>query len=583
MQPLPETPAPALVQLRLVGAPGCRVGGGPWQALAAKDALLLARLCLQGRQPRSAIAAWLWPGTALPRSHANLRQRLFRLRQHAGAPVHEEADGLCLAGHVACDADLDARRSPLPDTGLGDDHQARLLEGLAVTDDSLAAWLDDARSAWAGIQLDRLVGRVAGLQARSELAAALPLCERLLALDPLREHSWRALMRLHHQRGDRAAAVAAFERCERVLRDELGLKPSPETLALLADVEALSDAPLVQRAPLPPSLLRPPRLVARRAELTRMAAAWQDRRSFVLLGDAGLGKSRLLAEFAAARPGVVLEGARPGDEGVPYGLLVRLLRRLARALPDNLAPWPGGRARDEVARLLPELGPAPAAPGLQALLQAALDETLAHAAAAGVAGVLLDDLQHADPASEAVLVRAAAAGQALRWGFACRGPGAAAGVGVGVGDAHWWASLGAGGRRAPGAVVAGRHARAAGHAGNTRAGPRHARPQAAAAVRRQSLVPARDAQASGARARPGAPTRLAVAGHGAGGHPSAPGRPVARGPCAGACRGRGGRRFQRRAGRRGAGQHADGSDRRLERTARCPGAAGPGVRPRRAA
>ena len=115
---------------------------------------------------------------------------------------------------------------------------------------------------------------------------------------------------------------------------------------------------------------------------------------------------------------------------------MRLLRRLVQALPDNLAPWPGGRARDEVARLLPELGPAPAAPGLQALLHEALDETFAQAAAAGVVGVLLDDLQHADPASEAVLVRAAAAGQALRWGFARRGPSASAGVG----DAHWWGS-----------------------------------------------------------------------------------------------------------------------------------------------
>jgi len=431
--------APPPVQLRLVGAPGMRLADGPWQRLAAKDALLLARLALHGHQPRSAVAAWLWPGAPLPRSHANLRQRLFRLRLHLGGPVREEADGLRLASHVHCDVQTTEGKTlqietPAADDGVG----APLLEGLSESDESLAAWVDEARLAWAAVQLDRLAGRVASLQARGELAAALPACERLLALDPLREHSWRALMRLHHQRGDRAAAVAAFERCERVLRDELGLKPSPETLALLAQVEALCDAPLPQRTPLPPSLLRPPRLVARRAELTRMAAAWQGQRSFVLLAEAGLGKSRLLAEFAAAQPGVVQEGARPGDESVPYGLLVRLLRRLAQALPETLAPWPVGRAREEVARLLPELGPAPAAPGLQALLHGALDETFAQAAAAGVAGVLVDDLQHADPASEAVLVRAAAAGQALRWGFARRGAGATAAAGVG--DLQWWAS-----------------------------------------------------------------------------------------------------------------------------------------------
>ena len=435
----PTDPPP--VQLRLVGVPAVRLAQGPWRPLAAKDALLLARLALHGRQPRSALAAWLWPDAPLPRSHANLRQRLFRLRLHLGGPVREEADGLRLASHVHCDVQTTeakalhlAPQTPASDGGDG----ATLLDGLSEADESLAAWVDEARLAWAAVQLDRLAGRVAILQACGELAAALPACERLLALDPLREHSWRALMRLHHQRGDRAAAVAAFERCERVLRDELGLKPSPETLALLAQVEALSEAPLPQRTPLPPSLLRPPRLVARRAELTRMAAAWQGQRSFVLLGEAGLGKSRLLAEFAAAQPGLVQEGARPGDESVPYGLLVRLLRRLAQALPETLAPWPAGRAREEVARLLPELGPAPAAPGLQALLHGALDETFAQAASAGVTGVLVDDLQHADPASEAVLVRAAAAGQALRWGFAHRGAGATATAGVG--DPQWWAS-----------------------------------------------------------------------------------------------------------------------------------------------
>lgn len=40
-------------------------------------------------------------------------------------------------------------------------------------------------------------------------------------------------MRLHYLRGDTASAVAAFEVCERALKDELELRPSTETLQLL--------------------------------------------------------------------------------------------------------------------------------------------------------------------------------------------------------------------------------------------------------------------------------------------------------------------------------------------------------------
>jgi DNA-binding SARP family transcriptional activator len=215
----PDPPVP--VTLRLLGLAAWRVGAGAWQPLSRKDAALLARLALQGPQSRSAMAAWLWPGVPLPRAHANLRQRLFRQRRHAAALVEEEGAGLRLRGHVQCDvhgADgTDAASLATP-----------LLAGLPDAEDEVQHWLDQARQQWAARRLDLLAGRAAQQQGRGELAAALASTEALLALDPLLEHGWRRLMRLHHARGDRAAAVAAFERCERVLRDELSLKPAPE-------------------------------------------------------------------------------------------------------------------------------------------------------------------------------------------------------------------------------------------------------------------------------------------------------------------------------------------------------------------
>jgi len=40
------------------------------------------------------------------------------------------------------------------------------------------------------------------------------------------------LMRLHSQLGDRGQALRVFERCRRLLSEELGVDPSPETMSV---------------------------------------------------------------------------------------------------------------------------------------------------------------------------------------------------------------------------------------------------------------------------------------------------------------------------------------------------------------
>ena len=53
---------------------------------------------------------------------------------------------------------------------------------------------------------------------------------------------------------------------------------------------------------MPASLLRPPRLIGRARELAALQHAWANRRAFVLVGEAGIGKSRLLRELVGAEP-----------------------------------------------------------------------------------------------------------------------------------------------------------------------------------------------------------------------------------------------------------------------------------------
>ena len=83
-------------------------------------------------------------------------------------------------------------------------------------------------------------------------------------------------------------------------------------------------------------------------------------RTVVVAGEAGIGKSRLLARFdEAARDdgALVLVGAclETADDGVPYAPFVEILRDLVRATPAGRLPALLGPARAELGRLIPEL------------------------------------------------------------------------------------------------------------------------------------------------------------------------------------------------------------------------------------
>ena len=112
-----------------------------------------------------------------------------------------------------------------------------------------------------------------------------------------------------------------------------------------------------------------------------------------MVGEAGIGKSRFLGDFAAAQARHASAGGRPGDGPVPYALLARLLRALSA--PQALPAW----ARDELARLLPEWGPTPATRTDPLALREAAAAWLTEATAEGLLTLVLDDLHFADAAT----------------------------------------------------------------------------------------------------------------------------------------------------------------------------------------
>ena len=403
IEPEPPTGAATVaLRLALAAAPVLHRPGGPALPLPARDAALLTWLAIEGPTLRTRLAALLWPDSDSDSARNALRQRLFHLRRQVG-------DGL-----VVGTAMLSLGEGVEHDLG---DSDGVLGEGRHDFGAELSAWLEQQRGRRRARTRQSLVElHDMALQVR-DYADALSHAHELLALEPLSEEAHRRVIELHYLAGDRASALLAFDRCEQVLKDEVGAKPGPDTLHLLRQIESGAVTGSAQAHRVPASVLRPPRLIGREAQWSALNEAWDEGRFVVVLGEAGMGKTRLTSDFALARGRVVVVGARPGDARVVYASMSRLLRQLPRQGLERL----DASLRRELARLLPELGEADAmaSPEERTRFFNAIAATLA-SPVFDIDGFVFDDLHFADEAS-VELLQYVAAGSDRRWLLAGRG------------------------------------------------------------------------------------------------------------------------------------------------------------------
>lgn len=446
------------------------VGQPRRRALLTVLALEAGRACTT-----SLLAEALWadeppsdPRTVLQTHVSKLRRELAPDR-----PPGERADLLrTVADGYLLDVDpsvVDAHRlAELVDAGRARLH-ADPAEALAHLDAASALWrgrplVDLADGPYRAAESARLhelhltartvrLACLLALDRHDEVVADVPA---LLADHPLHEAPTAALAVALYRLGRQGDALEQHRALRQRLDRELGVAPSPALqsleLAILRQDEALREpyplrallAPAVApeqtgspspgrttgsvggrrgTLPLPPQLADagPAPLVGRRDELARLREAWAATPSphgaslALVRGDAGVGKSRLVAELGrwAHRQGAtVLAGRCDADLAVPYQPVAEALAHHVRhEAPERLAPLLGP-APAQLARIHPAvaeaLSIAPAQPvdpetDRYRLLEAVTGWLTALAAHAPTM-LVLEDLQWT-PASTLLLVR----------------------------------------------------------------------------------------------------------------------------------------------------------------------------------
>ena len=186
-------------------------------------------------------------------------------------------------------------------------------------------WAERRQAELRALHLRALLAAADAALAAGDPAAALEASEEAVALEPFREAAHQRVMAAHSAAGNRAEALRAYERCRRLLVEELGVPPSGAVQAayerLLRDDDAGRAGAPAARAVVP----EPTSFVGRRPELAEVRRLLAGGRLLTLLGTGGVGKTRLARAATAGMETVLVElGAVSGAGAVAQEALAAL-------------------------------------------------------------------------------------------------------------------------------------------------------------------------------------------------------------------------------------------------------------------
>jgi DNA-binding SARP family transcriptional activator len=387
------------VRLEMLGRFRVLLGGRAvaqdgWPVRRAAELVQLLALADGHRRLRDHVIEAMWPHLKPEAGAANLRKAAHHARQALG-----EQDAVVLRGGLVAlfpshqvETDVDHFESAAKAALRVADPLAHAEVASSYTGDLLP---DALYEEWTQVRREHLRSLYRQLLRRSGQ------WERLIEADPTEEFAYRELMKAALRGGNRHGAIRWYGRLRTALEHEVGMLPSPETVALYEECVAG---------------LRPTggAVIGRQVELAHMKAALRsapgELGALVVRGAAGIGKSTLCSQvalMARAQAWVSITVTAIAESG-PYAPLVDAIEQLLsldRCLLDALPD----RVRSVLAELTMLAVPAPPLDGALSRHQVigAVRGLLLAAAGAGGIVLVVDDAHFADDAATDALLHLA--------------------------------------------------------------------------------------------------------------------------------------------------------------------------------
>jgi DNA-binding SARP family transcriptional activator len=201
---------------------------------------------------RDELLGAIWPGDAPAQTDSALDAILSKLRAvlkaaGCGAAITVNSGSITLqlppetwvdieaAGNALDEAEGALRRNDLL-TAWSLANVAVVISRRPFLPDTEAPWIESQRTALRAMQMRALQCLVNVSAGNAEPLLAIQHAIEMVELDPFRETAYQLLMKMHAAAGDRAEALRVFAKCRELLRDELGVGPSPQTEAVYLEI-----------------------------------------------------------------------------------------------------------------------------------------------------------------------------------------------------------------------------------------------------------------------------------------------------------------------------------------------------------
>ncbi|MGD9092475.1 MAG: alpha/beta fold hydrolase, partial [Anaerolineales bacterium] len=241
------------LELFLFGPPRLEFGGKPVDLKLRKAMAILVYLAItKRRSSRDELATMLWPESSQSSARASLRRTLYACNKNIGVEILlADTEAISLDPQVDLRIDVESFKQCMRECS-PDGEQMRALNShcLPVLEKAVALYTGDFLAGfslpdspvfdeWQFFESESLRSLLStALQQlvftyenQGKSPQAIEHARRWLSLDPLHEPAHQQLMKLYAQSGQQAAALRQYQECERILDQELGVPPQPETTA----------------------------------------------------------------------------------------------------------------------------------------------------------------------------------------------------------------------------------------------------------------------------------------------------------------------------------------------------------------
>jgi ATP/maltotriose-dependent transcriptional regulator MalT/DNA-binding SARP family transcriptional activator len=198
-----------------------------------------------GGLPKDRIADLLWREVSQSRAESLFHSTVYRLRKALDKRVIVQEGGIYrLNPRLSYRYDV-ADFEGLARLGQGNDRSAQLARMNAIhmyhtdfLESCDSPWCVDIRNALQHSMIQLLTKEAEHLCSQEQIEQAETFYLRILALDEFDERAHRGVMWCRARLGDPSGAARQYRECTRIMADEMGLAPHPDTIQLHSQIHA---------------------------------------------------------------------------------------------------------------------------------------------------------------------------------------------------------------------------------------------------------------------------------------------------------------------------------------------------------